>query len=666
MAPDAEGREWVGRVPFDGLAARSRFILSSDEDSANRYSRDAIKLRAANTRRNEAQASEDGHSSANGNDSAGPVVADNHSPQDDQNPRSVPGHHEGPADQGVSPAVDSSATPGRSAYRDVSWSSMFSHFLDSRQQGERNLVDKCSITYLGESFPLALVLEDLQDGGSLRLHHPGPSLEENSTTPGTTPDRAHPTHLLPEDMNCLLSKKAFDYPDRAAYNALISTFLDIVFPLYPIINRDEFIKQYENDSLPWLLLQSSCFVAATFCPESILHRAGYTGRRQARFSFYRKAKALFDTGYESNKIVILQSVFMLSFWGGAPNTYWNFYTWISTGVTLAETLGIHRSLRNTNMHPKDAALLKRLWWALMIRDAFCSTLLGRPFRINTDMGDVEMLTVEDFEDYTPGHGSVGYAPSNVYGLYQISVAKLSLILRQIVYTRWLPGRMKNSSDVLQTSILNWRRELPPALDWGLAASPDNMFTPTLSMLHDHHLILAHLGSQQNDATGSAMVMEQAAQRISTVASSIVVRSQFLNYPHETFQALFLAGVASYTQLRSPQPTVAQLGRSTLSNCMMALRSVYDNWDAASWVMDLFEKLSTATPQAPSANGSSRSNNEVQGLDWLDFDPNGNLDLGIGSPWPSNPMLSALFDFPTEFGNIEQYGEVHTGATPAPG
>lgn len=110
-----------------------------------------------------------------------------------------------------------------SAYREISWSAMFNHFLDSRQLPAKGEIDKCSITYLGESFPLALVLEDLKDGGKTRLHHPGPPLRCN--TPETTSQRPHPTHLLEEDMICLRRKRAFDYPDQATYEALVRQFV---------------------------------------------------------------------------------------------------------------------------------------------------------------------------------------------------------------------------------------------------------------------------------------------------------------------------------------------------------------------------------------------------------------------------------------------------------
>lgn len=431
------------------------------ETRRGRYSREAMKARNK-------------EAAAENRENVPPVAAvdesstSRSSQENDKSPQgsnvakySEPGAEDNETPDGIVASDTSPNGASSSSYRGMSWSAMFNHFLD-RVKTNQPVIDKCAITYLGESFPLALVLEDLQDGGGrTRLHHPGPPLEDGSG--GTTNQRPHPAHLLEEDMICLNRKASFEKPDQATYEALIATFLDVVYPLYPIVNRHEFVQASQNDSLPWLLLQSCCFVGATFCPVAVLHKGGWKGRRQARFTFYRKAKALFDTGYESNKIVVLQSIILMSFWGGGPNNYWNTYSWLSTGVTLAETIGIHRSMTGTNMKAKDQSLLKRLWWVLMVRDAFCSCLVGRPFRINTDMGDIEMLTVDDFEHDASSLDS-SHPLKQYYGLYQIQVAKLSLILHQIVLTRWIPGRTKSPMPLLQESLSQWRQEVPPALD----------------------------------------------------------------------------------------------------------------------------------------------------------------------------------------------------------
>jgi hypothetical protein len=240
--------------------------------------------------------------------------------------------------------TDSSVT-SRTSYREISWAAMFDHFLDSRRRDQRrSSIDKCSITYLGESFPLSMVLDDFKENGKPRLHHPGPPLLDANDRTELPSDGSHPSHMQPEDVAFLQAKEAFESPPLDILDALFNSFMDRVYPLYPIVNRHEFLLQYKAKKIPWILLHALCFSSATFCPIAILHRAGFANRKQARFNYYRKAKALFDTGYECNKITILQSesfhlqtksylrlltfqqgVILLTQWGGGPNNYWNFY-----------------------------------------------------------------------------------------------------------------------------------------------------------------------------------------------------------------------------------------------------------------------------------------------------------------------------------------------------
>ena len=642
-----------------------------------RYSRDQIKARAAAARAENAQRNEGLISPSSTTSSSKDIGVQDEEGGTEARPISLQycrGAEYAPSSEG--PEHGASPNDATAAnefdYRDVSWSKMFNHFLDGRHNNRQDMIDKCSITYLGESFPLALVLEDLQDGGRTKLHHAGPPLGQVQTPSDRQHDSSHPAHLLPEDMNCLRNKQALEYPDKTLFESLMSTFVDVVFPMYPIVGRDEFIEQYKNRQVPWILLQSACFAAATHCPITVLNRAGFSGRRQARFFFYRKAKALFDTGYESNKIVILQSIMLLSMWGGSPNNYWNFYSWINTGVTLAETMGLHRSIAGMNMEPKDRSLLRRIWWVLVIRDAFCATLVGRPLRVNMDQGDAEMLTLDDFEQDIRSLEAAQHHLAYTFGQYQIQAAKLSLILHQIVMTRFIPGPKKYTTAFLQDSLENWRKEVPPEIDWNHDPLGNNLLASCLSILFDHHLILANLGCSLSQAStgfasgGFDQHSDLAAQRISTLSSSIVVKSQALQIPHETFQGVFLAGVVSYTQMRCPNATVAQLGYSNLNNSKMVLHNVLEAWDPVPWITTLFDSLSTNL-QKKQASGGDPAMGQVNGLlpneqgDVSDLFGGQDVDYGICSPWQSNPMLNALFDFSEDFGGVDfQSDGIHAG------
>jgi hypothetical protein len=268
-----------------------------------------------------------------------------------------------------------------------------------------------------------------------------------------------------------------------------------------------------------------------------------------------------------------------------------------------------------------------------------------------------MLTIDDFSNDAMAIDSPNHPLRDTYALYQIEAAKSALILRDIVYIRWLPRRMEGCSDILHESLRTWKQGIPALLDWTSLSCKDNPLALSLSILHDHHLILADLGHPPMDIDAGESVVHSAAQRISAAGSSIVVRSQALQVPHEAFHGIWMAGIASYTQMRSTQSTVAQLGHSILNNCQMVLQSCHDHWDVSPWAMRIFEQLSKAASmeQAKPSNKDA----EAPGFEWIDWDAT-TFDNGMTGAWQSNPMLSALFDFPTEFGNIGPPSEDHTG------
>ncbi|KAL0935112.1 uncharacterized protein CTRU02_209703 [Colletotrichum truncatum] len=446
-----------------------------------------------------------------------------------------------------------------STYREISWSALFSHLLEDGNQGPHAL-DKGSITYLGESFPLALIFKDLAGfGGWRQLHHRGPSYPAiDDEQSHACPQSMHPPYMRSEDITYLSSKGAFETPSQTVLDALIEVFITQVYPLYPIVNRTEFIEQHRNKKVPWILLHSVCLAATTFCPARLIHKLGFESRRAARWSFYAKAKALFDLSYEGSKIVALQVTILMTFWGGGPNMYWNFYSWVSTGVTIAETLGCHRTMVSTNVQPQDRSLLKRLWWILVIRDTACAALVGRPFRINMDHCDVDQLVMSDFEQGTP----------SISGLYQIEFSKLSLILRNIIMTRFSARRDPSRVPMtLHYMLTEWRSKLPVELAWSDTGSrPPNVLSACLAVTYNHHMILSHLNCSTEQTPAHQLTSEElvslAAQQIASISCGVVTRREILMAPHEFLHGIFTAAVVFYKLTKSLRPIEGQLDGAT--------------------------------------------------------------------------------------------------------
>ncbi|KAH8430497.1 fungal specific transcription factor domain-containing protein [Aspergillus melleus] len=556
----------------------------------------------------------------------------------------------------------SSGTPGNgSSYQDISWSAMFDHFLNNRENA-RDWIDKCSITYLGESFPLAIVLGGLKkDGSRPQLHHLGPPFPGPQ---GSTPFQSQPAHMLPEDLEYLRAKGVFSLPEKAHLDALMAVFLDHVYPLYPIVNRHEFIQQYRNNHLSLILIYAIAFIAVTFASQSVLQLLGFHSRQEARSFFYTKAKALFDMGYETNKITILQSTFLLSFYGGGPNTYWNFYSWVSTAVTIAEAMGIHRStIAIPNMQPRDKSLMRRLWWALVVRDSICGTLVGRPFRIDLDQADADMLTIEDFAHDTMAPDFLENPSAQRYAQYQIETVKLSQIMREIIMSRFYPGRQPVMSGDLHAKLTRWKADLVSTFTWNAdVPDPSNPFSMSLSVQYNNHLILIYLGhmrgedSRHRDEREVEEIVDSAAHHIPTVMSTLVTKSAQLTVPHELYHGIFLAQAAFYERMRSPDKLVARLGRSALNSCQMALQNIGEFWDCGTFILQLFENLSSRCLEQQSWTAESGQDSRAVGA--AEASGAGGVlhfanDAGVFNAllgddrWQGNPMLESLFDLPPE-------------------
>ncbi|KAF9699239.1 hypothetical protein EKO04_002713 [Ascochyta lentis] len=546
-----------------------------------------------------------------------------------------------------------------SRHRDASWSTVFENLLQRREQ-RGAVVDKGSIAYIGEAFPLGIILDGSRSGaGRPLLHHPGPAAAPEVAT--SSLDTTHPTGILPEDISYLEVKQAFIAPSNDTLDALITVFLERFFPFYPIVNPQELLMQYKAQKIPWILLHSICFVSATFCPLRILHRAGFDNRKEARSTFYSKAKALFDIGYEGSKIVTLQVSILLSFWGGSPNNHWNFYTWISTGVTIAETIGCHRSMAGLNITPQDRSLLKRLWWILVVRDAACASMHGRPFRINLEHCDVDELTAEDFEyEASSLLGWLSPDKAQLSGLYHIHAAKLALLLRQIVTVRFYPGTQEAfPSSLLHDELISWRNGLPISLQW---MDNDNthadVFRTTLCIMYNHNVILAHIKPEPAVDNSNALspsswlgdeVTSLSAQQIASLACSMVTASEDLVPPHELFHGLFIACVVFFVQTRSSSLLTASLGRSGLTNCKMALHAHRNTWDASSWITQIFEKalarpvrevtLATRADAPP----DDLTLNPHSGFNNFDITESSGFFFDGFEGWPNHLFLGDLFE-----------------------
>lgn len=108
-------------------------------------------------------------------------------------------------------------------------------------------------------------------------------------------------------------------------------------------------------------------------------------------------QCLYDLDRGTDKLILIQSVLLLSFWYTDPQDHTGAWYWVGIAISLAQSIGIHRDPQFThNVMPIESRpLVCRIWWSCVIRDRWLSLAKGRPMRIHDEDCDVPMPRAED-------------------------------------------------------------------------------------------------------------------------------------------------------------------------------------------------------------------------------------------------------------------------------
>lgn len=227
-----------------------------------------------------------------------------------------------------------------------------------------------------------------------------------ATTPSTgvfLPDyiRGLPPRLPRVDVDFLAAKGALTIPDVGLRNELLKSFVHYVHPYMPLLDLEDFLQtMFQNDGvhrLSLLLFQAVMFAGAAFIDLKHLTAAGYTSRKAARKAFFQRARLLYDFDYESDRISLVQSLLLMTYWYETPDDQKDTWHWMGVSLSLAHTIGLHRDPSNSRMDARRQHMWKRIWWSIYTRDRLIALGMRRPMRVKDDDCDVPMLTLDDFE-----------------------------------------------------------------------------------------------------------------------------------------------------------------------------------------------------------------------------------------------------------------------------
>ncbi|EQL00620.1 Cutinase transcription factor 1 beta [Ophiocordyceps sinensis CO18] len=139
------------------------------------------------------------------------------------------------------------------------------------------------------------------------------------------------------------------------------------------------------------------FSATAFVDIKYLREAGYASRKVARKAFFQKTRLLYDFDYESDRLVLVQGLMLMTYWYETPDDQKDTWHWMGVAISLAHTIGLHRNPETTSMSVPKQRLWKRVWWSCFMRDRLIALGMRRPTRIKDEDFDVPMLVESDFE-----------------------------------------------------------------------------------------------------------------------------------------------------------------------------------------------------------------------------------------------------------------------------
>lgn len=153
--------------------------------------------------------------------------------------------------------------------------------------------------------------------------------------------------------------------------ALIDSFFTNIAHTAPVVSRSEVCE-----------LDSSILLQQAVCLAGSLTRYWNPQHRSFQENLYEKIKILLALNVESNMLVVLQSMCLLTLWSpNSANTVSLDSPWHANGsaLRLALQMGLHR--RSSYTHRTDGSCRRRIWWMLYV--GFATISPSSQFLTNT-------------------------------------------------------------------------------------------------------------------------------------------------------------------------------------------------------------------------------------------------------------------------------------------
>lgn len=488
---------------------------------------------------------------------------------------------------------------------------------------------------------------------TLPLHHVTSQIQQlldpsfGSPRPGDVlPDyiRGLPSRLQPEDVDYLAMKGALTIPDVPLRNELLKSYVHYVHTYMPLLDLEDFLQTiHHNDGvnrLSLLLFQAVMFAGTAFIDLQHLQAAGYPSRKAARKAFFQRARLLYDFDYEVDRISLVQSLLLMTYWYETPDDQKDTWHWMGVSLSLAHTIGLHRDPGNSRMDLRRQHMWKRIWWSTYTRDRLIALGMRRPMRVKDDDCDVPMLTLDDF-DFHPlspeivamvGHSEVlcNVDHQRELALMFIEKAKLCLCVSHVLSAQYsvlshkFGGTMettmmlvpkKSAAEAFEVrrcdqELEDWLANLRPEIQYSSAAGTTaaGKLTEAQEVLHSHRALLKMVYLTTSSALHRPQVLpsipfpstdaelqeisrnkvRHAAVEITDIAQDLHRLDLTRYFPTTGVTVLLPAVIIHLLDIKSSDPTVRMTSLQRFYQCMRILQRLREIYASADFATSFLE------------------------------------------------------------------------------
>ncbi|KAH7071816.1 fungal-specific transcription factor domain-containing protein [Paraphoma chrysanthemicola] len=212
------------------------------------------------------------------------------------------------------------------------------------------------------------------------------------------------THILGATATQRLKPLHYVLPGRRQADKLLSLYWDMVHPLYPFLEKRQFLAQYET---LWVHQEDDTEDPVFLCSLNLLFALSSqlngdmcpTERHSSADVFFGRAKEYLDVWHLQNlqsvQMLLLMSIYLQSLCELNQS-------WMITGVAIrtAQSLGLHLYETGRKYGPHgNRGLLRRVWHTCVLLDRMAAMTYGRPSMTTasiTTKSHVSHFVDEDF------------------------------------------------------------------------------------------------------------------------------------------------------------------------------------------------------------------------------------------------------------------------------